>query len=406
MRLIYFTASYPYGLGEQWKANELNVLIHHFDDITVIPYTYGGNPDSPKMLPPGVKLKGPLYEKEAILLQKTDILRILIHRKVFVFLKEFFAKKVYKNKTLLIGWMNATMNSIRLLKHPIVREVIRQADRNTVLTFFWGRGSSEFLPFVDTTRFHKVLVRMHRYDLFEYVNNGYIPYRKAQLEKITLAAPSSTAGKQHLEELYPAFRDKIRFLPLGILWNGRRGRPSTDNVLRVVSCSYLSPVKRVHLMVESLRSIDFPIIWKHVGDGVCRQEIDALIREYGLQQKFIIEGMIDSEHLLDYYDKNTFDLFVNVSSSEGIPMSIMEVLSLGIPVLATNVGGIGELVNNNVGHLLPPDPTPDEIAAALAAFYYRSKAEKEAMRERAHRECLADWDVNKITEDVAVYLKS
>jgi hypothetical protein len=55
---------------------------------------------------------------------------------------------------------------------------------------------------------------------------------------------------------------------------------------------------------------------------------------------------------------------------------------------------------------LSPDPTPNEIADGLTAFYCRSKAEKDAIRETAHRECLADWDVNKLTEEVAGYLKS
>ncbi|NCO54621.1 MAG: glycosyltransferase, partial [Bacteroidetes bacterium] len=46
------------------------------------------------------------------------------------------------------------------------------------------------------------------------------------------------------------------------------------------------------------------------------------------------------------------DLFINVSESEGIPVSIMEALSAGIPVIATNVGGTNEIVNNDVGFLI------------------------------------------------------
>jgi glycosyltransferase involved in cell wall biosynthesis len=406
MKLIYFTASYPYGIGEQWKANELNVFVHHFDEITVIPYSYAGNVDAPKALPVGVKLNGPLFLKEGVLLRKKDILRILTHRKVFSFLKEFFSKKVYRSKTHVIAWMSATMNSIRLLQHPVIREMIEKADRQTVLSFFWGRGGCEFLPFIDTGRFHKVFVRMHRYDLFEHVNNGYMPYRKVLLQKISIAAPSSVAGLEHLQELYPGFRDKIRLFRLGTLWNGQRCSPSADGVLRIVSCSYLSAVKRVNLMIESLQYVDFRVQWRHVGDGILRQELEELIKVKGVQDKFIIEGMIDTKDLLDYYARHTFDLFVNVSSSEGIPMSIMEVLSLGIPVMATNVGGIGEIVHEGVGHLLSPDPTPREIAGELTAFYNLTAEQRQGMRERAHRECLAGWNVNKISEEVADFLKS
>jgi len=45
--------------------------------------------------------------------------------------------------------------------------------------------------------------------------------------------------------------------------------------------------------------------------------------------------------VLNYYASNPVDVFINTSSSEGLPVSIMEAMSFGIPVIATNVGGTG-----------------------------------------------------------------
>ena len=56
------------------------------------------------------------------------------------------------------------------------------------------------------------------------------------------------------------------------------------------------------------------------------------------------------------------DLFINLSTSEGIPVSIMEAYSFGIPAIATNVGGTAELVSNKNGRLI--DVTLDAIAIA------------------------------------------
>src|ERR1700740_47785 len=98
MKLIYFTASYPYGLGEQWKTNELNALVHHFDEITVIPYSYGGNFDKPTTVLKGTRVTPPLFRKEGDVLRKTDLIRILFNRKAPLFLREFLRKKVYRNK--------------------------------------------------------------------------------------------------------------------------------------------------------------------------------------------------------------------------------------------------------------------------------------------------------------------
>ena len=48
--------------------------------------------------------------------------------------------------------------------------------------------------------------------------------------------------------------------------------------------------------------------------------------------------------MLDYYKNNIIDIFINLSASEGIPVSIMDAISFGIPCIATNVGGTGEIV--------------------------------------------------------------
>ena len=159
-------------------------------------------------------------------------------------------------------------------------------------------------------------------------------------------------------------------------------------------------------MIESLQHLHFPIIWRHVGDGSLRQELEELIEKRSLQDKFFIEGMIDASQVLDYYHQHTFDIFVNVSSSEGIPLSIVEAFSLGIPALATDVGGNGEIVDDSVGKLLPADPTPEEIAAELTAFYKLSVEKKNELRENAHARSIAGWDVTRISADVATYLKN
>jgi len=247
---------------------------------------------------------------------------------------------------------------------------------------------------------------MHHYDLFEYENNDYIPYRAPLLNAIDIAAPSSVAGKKELDTLYPYVRAGIKVVRCGTVDNGKRSAPSSDNILRIVSCSLLSPIKRVHLMIESLQYIDFPVLWRHVGDGVLRQELEALVRTLGLQDKFIFEGMIDSRKVLDFYTDNVFDLFINTSAGEGVPFSIMEAFSVGIPVMATDVGGSGEIVNNTRGRLLPADINPRQLAAAIKDYYQRSADEKNQVRDAVYQNYREEWDANKLAGELAEILKN
>ena len=406
MKLYYFTLCYPYGMGEQWKTNELNILVKHFDEITVVPYAYGGNLTNPKPLPPGVKIAGPLFNDIGLPGRKADALRIILHKNGSAFVKEFFNRKVYKIKNHLQSWVGSTLNIMRLLKHPVIKEIIKKGDKNTVLYFYWGKGSSELLPFIDTSRFKKVFVRLHRFDLFEYVNEHYIPYRKSLLNHISVAAPVSYAGKEHLTELYPESAGMIKVFRIGTVGNGSRSKPSTDGFLRIISCSGLSPVKRVDLMIKSLQYVDFPIIWHHVGDGSLHNELRLLTEKTGVTDKFIFEGKMKSEEILDFYTGNHFDLFVNTSQNEGVPVSIMEAFAAGIPAMATDVGGTREIVNDEVGVLLPSDISPLQLAGQLKSFYQLSEDEKMKLRENAFRSYEQKWNANILAEELAHYLKS
>ena len=66
-------------------------------------------------------------------------------------------------------------------------------------------------------------------------------------------------------------------------------------------------------------------------------------------------GHYPNEELLRYYGSNHVDLFINTSSTEGVPVSIMEAQSFGIPVIATDTGGVKEVVTEGTGSLLPVD---------------------------------------------------
>ena len=403
-KLLYFTNSYPFGIGEQWKANELNVLVKHFDKITVVPFSYGGNFNTPKQLPNGVELVGPLFREQDIKMRKIDLFRILFRRDVFKFAREFIGKGVYLSKGHLINWISGSFNVVRLLGNNLIVKLLVEADSETVLYFYWGQGSCEILPFIHK-RFHRTFVRMHRYDLFEYLNDGYIPYRERLLDVINIAAPSSLIGQLHLRGIYPRAKASIEVVRCGTKGNGKISAASRDNVMRVASCSLLSPVKRVHLMIECLQFIGFPILWRHIGDGAQMEELKQLVENLGLGDTFIFEGLMDSSVILDFYTENSFDVFVNTSSSEGVPFSIMEAFSVGIPVIATNVGGTSEIVDETNGILVREDLTPSNLAIELAQFYQLSIDKKLKMRQSSFLKYREMCDSDILTERLASILK-
>ena len=97
--------------------------------------------------------------------------------------------------------------------------------------------------------------------------------------------------------------------------------------------------------METLQHIlDINIKWTHFGDGIMMNQIKEMSRELPENIKIDFRGNVKNSDLLEVYKNNQFDLFLNVSLSEGIPVSIMEALSFGIPCIATDVGGTKEMV--------------------------------------------------------------
>lgn len=75
--------------------------------------------------------------------------------------------------------------------------------------------------------------------------------------------------------------------------------------------------------------------------------------------------MLSHDQVMNYYKEHHFDVFINMSTNEGVPVSIMEAASFGIPIIATNVGGTSEIVQPSVGMLLSSNPTIDEICKTI-----------------------------------------
>lgn len=86
------------------------------------------------------------------------------------------------------------------------------------------------------------------------------------------------------------------------------------------------------------------------GTGPCRADIERRARALGLGGSVLFPGWVDPFAVLP-----AFDVFVSTSTSEGLPLSILEAMSQGVPVVATAVGAVGELIEHGrTGYLVAP----------------------------------------------------
>lgn len=402
-KLLYFTHSFPYGIGEQWKTNELEVLVNYFDEITIVPYCYGRNQE-PKQIPSKIKFTQPLFNDENPR-GNIGVFSIIFSKHILQFFWEFFYKKVFLSKTHILIWLAACKHILLLKKNKQLCQILTSAKSNCVLYFFWGRGTCEIIPFMNLNS-EKIIIRLHGYDLYESRNQGYIPFREQLFKKANHIISVSENGLNYLQKKYPIFFSKFQIKRLGTNDINKLSPASNDNKLRIVSCSSLIPLKRVEIMIKSLQNINFPIQWIHLGDGGLMNNLKQLIKDLKLDDKFLLLGFIKSSEVQEFYANNTLDLFINTSSSEGVPVSIMEAFAVGIPVLATNVGGTSEIVDEKVGWLLSDEITPQELANNIYRFYYLSEQEKIALRRNAYNRFKTTCDAKYWATQLAKLISS
>lgn len=203
----------------------------------------------------------------------------------------------------------------------------------------------------------KAYSRAHGYDLYWERNaSGYLPFQDVSLAHLDGVFPCSDCGTRYLASKYPEYAGKIRTARLGTWDYGVGPEPKAE--VNFVTCSRLIDVKRVELFAEAFCKFwetDHNCHWFCIGDGERRPEIEGIVRECNAGAAVSMLGAMQNKEIMDFYKKNPVSWFVNVSSSEGVPVSIMEAMSFGIPIIATDVGGSGELVSDECGKLIPAE---------------------------------------------------
>ncbi len=233
----------------------------------------------------------------------------------------------------------------------------------------------------------KFVSRGHGYDVYEYANSfGYIPLRKYLLSKVDMLYPCSIDGENHIAAQCPEYKDKIKHSYLGSIDCGVS--PMSEEGFHVVSCSRMVDLKRVDRIASVLSLLKDAnvgnIRWTHIGDGETMQKVRAICDEKLDFMQVDLIGRISNTQVKEFYKTHKVDLLINVSSTEGLPVSMMEAQSFGIPVIATNVGGVGEIIKDGYnGWLIPSDFTDKDVAEKMKEIIIYDRSQLLKIRKNA-----------------------
>ncbi|MTB86721.1 glycosyltransferase [Nocardioides sp. zg-578] len=172
-------------------------------------------------------------------------------------------------------------------------------------------------------------------------------------------------------------RRAVSVVPNGVdpaRWRPAPGGPPPGPVT-VVWTGVLGGVKRIGLLLDALAAVPAARALV-VGDGPDRALVERRAAEPGLAGRVELTGWLADP--APAYARG--HLLALTSAAENLPLSVLQAMSCGLPVVATAVGGVPEVVRDGVDGLLAPADDPAALIAALAAL-----VEDDARRERAGR---------------------
>ena len=401
--LIFITAGFPYGSTEPFIESELPFCADFFDKIIFFSLDAVGT--SVRQLPQNAESFS-VSPKNKRLSRLCDVLHAAFRAPRFSdeFPKDKKSAALSIKRRLFLKYFET--RSERHFKEIV--KVMENMDfsgyDNIVIYSYWffvtamtGILLKEYLgKSYDNVR---LVSRGHRYDIYSFANSlDYLPGRNRLFSGIDMLYVCSEHGKNYLSANYPRWSHKIRRSYLGTLDHGP-GAVADDGIFRIVSCSRVVPVKRLDRIAESLallKDSGIRLSWTHIGTGpdlrTLKRKTDKLLRF--MEVNFI--GALSNKSVLELYSHRPFDVFINVSGNEGLPVSIMEAASFGIPSIATDVCGTGEIVlNGKTGVLIPADFQNNLLAAAIKDFALISRGEYIALRHNARK----NWEENFRAKD-------
>lgn len=133
------------------------------------------------------------------------------------------------------------------------------------------------------------------------------------------------------------------------------------------------------------------------GKGPNREYLEKIITKLRLNENVIFTGYISKNMLLKLYQSST--LYVLPSYYEGLPTTLLEAMSCGLPSIATNVSGSSEVIINNQNGILVPPKCPEELSMKIINLL-ESKEDRDRLAKSARNHIINNYDWNKIVDKI------
>lgn len=386
-KILLITDSFPYGPGETFLHPEIEKMYDNFS-ISIATTTFKSNSSN------YFGWEIPVYQIN-VKLRVFDVIKEIHPLLISCIFKNELIAVLKTKKSLLKRIAKIVYVFIKARKFAKQLDALDILSDNDIIYTYWHDYRLLSIGFLlDQLQLTNVRIisRIHGCDLYNHRTMGQRqPFMQFMDSYLSCLFFISQTGYNYYKQAF-GFHETCEYTVsrLGVFSTGHTVPISNDFDLSLISVASAIPLKRINLIVEALALIekDYYVRWVHFGGGDCLKQLKLLANQKLGERKnisYTFRDSVPNSEIQAFYLKNTIDVFITTSSSEGIPVSIMEALAYGIPSIGTDVGGIYEIIKDNYnGMLLSSNPSPKVIHEKLIEFInLKSQNKLEIMKKNA-----------------------
>jgi colanic acid/amylovoran biosynthesis glycosyltransferase len=353
--LVYVTSRFPFGPGEAFLAPEISAHVAAGCELRIFP-----------MLPKG----GLVHRDAAAFVDRTD--GVDVRRAAAAGMKNLVTRPGRSTRAAVRAGRSRSRaarmrNFAVLLRVGALIEALERA-RATHVHAHWGGASSTLAMAAAEAVGIPWSMTLHRWDIA--ANN----LLDEKIESACFTRVISRAAVADVRAVVPDADPVVIHMGVAVDAKAQELATGRHAGCRLLNVASFVEVKNHRDLVEAFGPLrDLPdVTLDLVGSGPLVPEIRELVASLGLGEKVKLLGPLDHDELLCRLAGREWDGVVLTSAAtpdahEGIPVSLMEAMAAGIPVLATDSGGTRELIGEDAGALVPSGDR-GALISALAHF--------------------------------------
>lgn len=361
MKIAFFVSSFPIR-SETFILTQITGLIDRGHDVHIYANDIGGRSE----------LHGGLQEYrlfDRVRRRRTVVPSSLLGR--LSARGRRIASNVLRHPMLILRSLNFFRYGKRALSFDLADMALCFADRPAydVVHCHFGPNGNDAAALIDLGVLHgKLVTTFHSYDILSGIKTRGKGYRLLR-RRADVVHSISEYNRRWLES-FGFRREDIHYHPMGIdlARFAMAARSAAKNEMRILTVARLAPEKGLEHALTAVAGLyrkrpDLALRYRVIGGGPLKAALQARAEQLGLAGVVEFSGPQDQEVVRTALREA--DVFLLPSLAEALPIAIMEAMATGLPVIATDVGGVSELVRDRETGRLVPSGDPGRLEAAM-----------------------------------------